>query len=191
MLAGKGFKPVYNLSGGIKAWGSETAVGPEDQGLELFTGNESLAETLIVAYGLEEGLREFYVSMADSVADKEARRLFDKLSQIEVKHQQRIVDAYIALTGVAISPSAFADRAAAPLLEGGQTTEDYLNRYRPNLEVAEEIVALAMGIEAQALDLYQRAAQRDSSSERRRVLMQIANEERTHLKQLGKLIDAL
>jgi len=39
MLAGKGFKVVYNLSGGIKAWRSGKAVGQEDLGLDLFSGS--------------------------------------------------------------------------------------------------------------------------------------------------------
>ena len=40
MLAGKGFSRVYNLSGGIKAWEKATAIGPEDLGMEFFTGKE-------------------------------------------------------------------------------------------------------------------------------------------------------
>jgi len=38
VLAAKGFREVMNLSGGIKAWNSQKAVGPEDQGLSLFSG---------------------------------------------------------------------------------------------------------------------------------------------------------
>jgi rubrerythrin len=46
-----------------------------------------------------------------------------------------------------------------------------------------------MAIEAQALDLYQRAADRAGTTESQNVLMQIANEERSHLEQLGALFD--
>jgi len=55
MLAGKGFENIYNLSGGIKGWENETAFGGEEQGLELFTGNESPEKILAVAYSLEGG----------------------------------------------------------------------------------------------------------------------------------------
>jgi sulfur-carrier protein adenylyltransferase/sulfurtransferase len=44
-----------------------------------------------------------------------------------------------------------------------------------------------MAIEAQALDLYQRAADRPVPTAAKTTLMQIASEERSHLEQLGKL----
>ena len=99
MLAGQGFKDVINMAGGIKAWNSDRAMGPEDLGLDLFTGQETPSETLIVAYSLEEGLREFYVSMIPEVKNDNARQLFEKLSIIEVKHQDRIFAEYCKITG--------------------------------------------------------------------------------------------
>jgi rhodanese-related sulfurtransferase/rubrerythrin len=186
-LAAKGFKEVYNLSGGIKAWNSEKAIGPEDLGIALFSGMESPQETLVVAYGLEEGLRSFYESMVPKVRSEKARQLFGKLSGIEVKHQDRIFSEYARISGAAVSRDEFASGIVAAAMEGGLTTEEYLARYQPNLENAAEVVSLAMGIEAQALDLYQRAADRAKTAESRTMLVQIANEERAHLEQLGML----
>jgi rubrerythrin len=74
-------------------------------------------------------------------------------------------------------------------MEGGLTTDEYLRLYQPDVEVAEEVVSLAMAIEAQALDLYQRAADRASTEKSRAVLLQIANEEHVHLQQLGALFE--
>jgi len=187
VLAGKGFKEVFNLSGGIKAWNSEKAVGPEDLGLDLFSGKESPEETLVVAYGLEEGLRLFYESMAPRVTNENARQLFGKLSTIEVKHQDRIFSEYLRVTGAEVSRDEFAQKTFAPAMEGGLTTEDYIQRYQPNLENPAEVISLAMGIEGQALDLYQRAAERAKTADSRNALLQIAGEERSHLDQLGKL----
>ncbi|MBI4793782.1 MAG: sulfurtransferase, partial [Deltaproteobacteria bacterium] len=45
-------------------------------------------------------------------------------------------------------------------------------------------------IEVQALDLYQRAAQRSADHDSRLLLLQIAQEERAHIEQLGRLLDA-
>jgi rubrerythrin len=191
VLAAKGFREVLNLSGGIKAWKSQKAVGPEDLGLNLFSGSESLEETLIVAYSLEEGLREFYLSLAAQVKAENARRLFDTLSGIEVKHQDRIFNEYLRLTGAGVTRAEFVDEKVASAMEGGLTTQDYLGLYQPDLEVPEEVVSLAMAIEAQALDLYQRAADRAGTAENKNVLMQIANEERAHLEQLGSLFGNL
>lgn len=186
-LAGKGFAEVYNLSGGIKAWKSEKAVGPEDQGLDLFSGAESPEETLVIAFGLEEGLRTFYELMVRKVTNENARLLFGKLSSIEVKHQSRIFSEYLRLTGSSMSQDDFAEKIVPPAMEGGLTTEDFLRRYQPNLENPAEIVSLAMAIEAQALDLYQRAADRPGPAATKTALLQIAAEERSHLEQLGKL----
>jgi sulfur-carrier protein adenylyltransferase/sulfurtransferase len=191
MLAGKGFDEIINMNGGIKAWKNEKALGKEELGLELFTGKETPEETLVIAYSLEAGLQEFYVDMAPKVKHEAARQLFDKLSAIEVKHQQRIFDEYIALTGNSMSQEEFARDKVVPAMEGGLTTEEYMAIYQPDIEVVEEVISLAMAIEAQALDLYQRAAQRADQAGSRKMLHQIAGEERSHLEQLGKLFEQL
>jgi rhodanese-related sulfurtransferase/rubrerythrin len=190
MLAGKGFSEVLNLSGGFKAWKSDRAIGREDQGLELFTGNESPAETLIIAYSMENGLREYYLSMIPWVVDPKARELFEKLAAIEVKHQERILEEYRHVTGSEDDHAKFLESQVAPAVEGGLTTEEYVRLYKPDLESVAEIVGLAMAIEAQALDLYRRAADRSDNDESRKVLTQIAEEERAHLAQLGKLFES-
>jgi rhodanese-related sulfurtransferase/rubrerythrin len=190
-LAAKGFKEVFNLSGGIKAWKGEKAIGPEDLGLALFSGRESPEETLVVAYGLEEGLRLFYETMAPKVTNEKAGQVFKKLSAIEIKHQDRIFSEYIRITGISVTREEFATKIFAPAMEGGLTTEEYLARYQPNLENAGEVVSLAMAIEAQALDLYQRAADRAGTGDSKTVLIRIAGEERSHLEQLGALFKDL
>lgn len=191
VLAAKGFREVFNLTGGIKAWSSAKAVGPQDLGLGLFSGKEAPEETLVVAYALEAGLFEFYQSMAPKVTNENARRLFGTLATIEVKHQDRIFNEYIKVTGAAVSRMDFAQKTVRPAMEGGLTTAEYLNRYQPDLEKAEEVVSLAMAIEAQALDLYQRAADEAKTAESKTVLRRIADEERAHLEQLGKLFGKL
>jgi sulfur-carrier protein adenylyltransferase/sulfurtransferase len=190
-LAGKGFTEVFNLSGGIKAWKNEKAVGPEDQGLDLFSGAESPQDTLLVAFGLEEGLRTFYEGMSQKVTNESARQLFGQLSEIEVKHQNRIFSEYLKLTGSSMSRADFIQKILPAAMEGGLTTEEFLQRYPHDLESQTEIISLAMGIEAQALDLYQRAAERVMPDATKTALMQIASEERTHLQQLGKLFKGL
>ncbi|MFZ0134401.1 MAG: rhodanese-like domain-containing protein [Desulfobacterales bacterium] len=187
MLAGKGFGEVYNVSGGFKAWQSERAIGAEDLGLDLFTGKESPEQTLVVAYSMEEGLREFYLSMIPWVKNEPARDLFEKLSAIEVKHQDRIFEHYRHLTGTTIDRQEFVQSKVVPAVEGGLTTEEYVRLYKPDLESVTDIISLAMAIEAQALDLYRRAAERSDNPESQKVLMQIADEEQAHLAQLGKL----
>jgi len=189
MLAGKGFSEVINLSGGIKAWKGRKAIGEVEQGLALFSGKESPEETLVVAYSLEAGLRELYLEMMQAVKNGKIRELFEKLSVIEAKHQQRVYEAYRTLTGTRMSQDEFTREKVFPAMEGGLTTQEYLTIYQPDMEVMEEVVSLAMAIEAQALDLYQRAAERAENDDGKKVLIQIAEEERTHLELLGRLFE--
>ncbi len=191
MMAAQGFSDVYNLSGGFKAWKGETAFGAEEKGLELFTGNESAEETLVVAYSLEEGLRNFYLEMQTRVNNSDARNLFKKLSEIEVKHQKHIFDEYIKITQKSIAREEFEENIVVKALEGGLTTEEYANLFHPDWESVTDIIEVAMSIEAQALDLYLRASDRSDDSQSQKVLRQIADEERTHLIQLGKLIESI
>lgn len=191
MLAGKGFDQVINMAGGIKAWNSHTAIGTEEQGLELLTGNEAIEETLIIAYSLEAGLREFYLSMIEKVNRDEVKSLFQKLSEIEVKHQKRIFDEYIQVTEKSIDRSEFESKIVADAVEGGYTTEQYIEMFKPDWESPTDIISLAMSIEAQALDLYSRAAAKSSDERSKLSLQRIAEEERSHLEQLGKLMDNL
>jgi rubrerythrin len=191
MLAGKGFEQVINMSGGIKAWNDRVAIGSEDQGLDLLTGNESIEETLIIAYSLEAGLRDFYLTMIDKAAAGEVQSLFRKLSDIEVIHQNRIFEEYIRITGKEIDRDTFESGRVSKVVEGGLTTDEYVHLFKPDWNSAADIVDLAMSIEAQALDLYSRAANRSKDERSRGAMRKIAEEERTHLEQLAKLMDTL
>jgi len=186
MLAGKGFDNVYNVTGGFKAWESEAAFGKEELGLELFTGDESPETTLVVAYSLEQGLLDFYLSMIPKV-----KNLFKKLSEIEVKHRDRIFHEYVKISGKSSSREAFEKNIVIKAVEGGLTTQEYMDLFQPDLESVEDIIGLAMSIEAQALDLYLRAADRSNNPESKKILIQIADEEQTHLTQLGKLMEGI
>jgi rubrerythrin len=191
MLSGKGFKQVINVSGGIKAWDDPLAFGSEELGLDLLTGNESIEETLIIAYALEAGLQDFYVTMIDKVAADEVKSLFRKLSDIEVIHQNRILEEYVQITGKEIDRGTFESEQVEKAVEGGLTTEEYIRLFKPDLNVLSDIVDLAMSIEAQAMDLYTRAANRSADERSRGALNKIAEEERVHLEQLAKLMDTL
>ena len=173
----------------IRSWNSNQTVGPEDNGLHLFSGTENLEEVLIVAYSLEKGLQDFYLSMSDQVSDAAVRELFGRLAQIEIKHQERIFTEYQKASMTDQSLEEFERHLLANSMEGGLTTEQYLELYKPDLEVTTEVVSLAMAIEAQALDLYQRTADRAPSEDIQQALLRLADEERAHLKQLGGLLN--
>ncbi len=191
MLSGKGFEKVYNVSGGIRAWEAKTAVGPQDSGLDLFTGKEEPTDVLKVAYSLEQGLREFYVTMEKEATHEKVKDLFGKLSDIEIKHQMSIYLAYNDLIDDDVSKEQFEQIVETGALEGGLSTQEYLGLYSPDLSSEIDVISLAMSIEAQALDLYQRVTLKIKNEGSRKIIQKIANEEMVHLESLGKLMDSL
>ncbi len=191
MLAGKGFNKVYNLSGGIKAWNGQVAFGQEELGLALFSGNESPEETLVVAYSLEAGLHDFYMSMIPRMKNSDAKNLFGKLSEIEIRHQDTIFKEYLEIMGKSVNRKEFEKTVIVEAVEGGLTSEEYANMFQPDWESTKDIVDIAMSIEAQALDLYLRVSNQSIDPKSKKVLLQIASEERIHLTQLGKLMEQI
>lgn len=191
MLSGNGFEEVYNLSGGFKAWNGEAAFGAREQGLELFEGALSPKESLLVAYSMEQGLRDFYLSLVDKVEQEDVLALFRKLADIEIDHQRRIFEEYQRLEGGQTTLEAFEASVMPDVNEGGLSTEEYLARYTAEPASRIDAISMAMSIEAQAMDLYQRAAQAASNPETKAQLLKIADEERVHLNELGKLMETL
>jgi len=182
---------VYNVSGGIKAWQGKTAVGPQTLGMDLFDGTQSPQEFLKVAYSLEQGLHRFYRDMADKAQTPSVQALFEKLAAIEVKHQEAIFDAYVRMADATVSREQFDAMVEKSAVEGGLTTDQYLEMFDPDLSVETEVISLAMSIEAQALDLYQRVGARMENTDAAAIVHEIAGEEKQHLERLGKLMDTV
>ena len=191
MLSGKGFQKVFNVSGGIKAWQAKTAIGPQDLGLDLFTGKEEPLDVLKVAYSLEQGLREFYLQMVRQAENPKIEDLFAKLSEIEVKHQMSIYIAYNDISTEEVSKDEFEKMVEIKALEGGLSTREYLELFGSDLDSETQVISLAMSIEAQALDLYQRLSLKVENRQSRDIINKIAKEEKAHLASLGKLMDSL
>jgi len=191
MLSGNGFKKVFNVTGGIKAWHAKTAVGPQDLGVDLFCGKEEPEDVLTVAYSLEQGLRDFYMTMEEKAARSEVKDLFARLSDIELKHQMSIYLAYNEISNEGLSKENFEKKVEKKAMEGGLSTREYLDIFKPDLGSETDVISLAMSIEAQALDLYQRVSSKILNPHSKDIINKIANEEKAHLASLGKLMDSL
>jgi len=191
MLSGKGFKKVYNVSGGIKAWQAKVAIGPQTLGMDLFDGTEEPVEVLKIAYSLELGLREFYIDLGTRATNKKVKDLFSKLSEIEIQHQKSIYTAFLDVSKNEISLDDFEAMVETKALEGGLSTDEYLNLFKPDFDSEIDIISMAMSIEAQALDLYQRVGSKINNQVSKDIVNKIANEEKAHLASLGKLLDSI
>lgn len=185
------FTEIINLSGGFNSWEGEAALGRENQGLTFFTGAESPRKILEIAYGLEQGLKEFYISMEKEVTPPEVRELFSTLARVESLHQESILKEYQRITGPSVKEDQLKATALQGTLEGGMTTQEYIDYYMPQWEDPEDVIFLAMAIEAQAMDLYLRAESRMTDEMGRKILIRIAQEEKAHLAHLGRVLENL
>lgn len=189
LLSGQGFEKVYNLKGGIKAWQGLTAVGPAETGMALLTGEETPVEVILMALGLEEGLRAFYDDMARGAGNPALSDLFGRLAVIEVKHKAKLLELHAIHTDSEGKPEAFDEKRMADAMEGGLTAEEFLKVNRPAMQTSQEVVAMAMTIEAQAFDLYMRQARKVADDPSKQILQGLADDEKAHLAALGRLME--
>jgi rubrerythrin len=189
LLSGQGYKEVYNLKGGIKAWQGLKAVGPVELNLDLIQGDESPVAMIEISYGMEETLRKFYLLAGEEINNGEVVALLKKLGDIEERHKQILLSRYAELNPSEPDGQAgLADRLPQ-ILEGGFKFSEFLGQNRTAFQSIPELLDLAMMIETQALDLYLRFAIKMSEESSRKILYKIADEEKAHLEALGKLKD--
>jgi len=189
-LAGQGFEEVYNLKGGIAAWQGLQAFGNAEMGMITLRGNETPQEVIAMAYGMEQGLADFYSKVSVMTEDLEAREMMRKLAQVEEKHKHKLFALYQTLEPGSHERILFEEKIVFGLMEGGFTGEEFLEKNKPLLNTVDNLLSLAMMLEAQALDLYTRYAQKVRDAQSRSVLHDIAEEEKGHLAALGSLVEA-
>jgi rubrerythrin len=188
LLTGSGFHPVYNLAGGMNAWEGSAAEGPMEMGMAMIRGDESPGEIIRTAHMMEKALGDFYRFCAGRTRNPKVAALFELLEKIEKKHQGRLEEMarLHAVDGIGAEAS-----PPSEILEGGFEREDFLKRVDAYMEAPLQIMEIAMMMEAQALDLYLRFSQKVETSEVKKILFDLADEEKGHLKRLGTLMDEL
>jgi rubrerythrin len=189
LLAGQGFKEVYNLKGGIMAWQGVKAVGPVELNLDLIRGDETPGEMIILAYGMEEALRRFYLYLEQQRAEGEVKQLFRTLAGAEEKHQTLLREAWMGLKPLPGGAGQLTAAASNRFLEGGFNFDEFVRENDARLNSETEILELSLMLETQALDLYLRFAYREGEGATKKILYRLADEEKAHLAALGRLLD--
>lgn len=190
MLTGRGFGEVYNLKGGIKAWKGLTVSGPRDLELNFITGDETPAEIIAIAHEMEEGQKRFYMTALERTSDPDVRKVLNHLATIEEKHKMMLLDEYSRLHPHHRGPLRMNPELIPKIMEGGLAFDDFMKSNQTFLNSVSGLLNLAMMLEAQSLDLYLRFADTCRNKETKRLLLNIASEEKTHLEKLGELFDA-
>lgn len=188
LLNAKGFK-TYNLKGGINYWDEPDAQGPEDMGIFMLKGDETPSEIIILSYGLEEGLRRLYADLAKDSKDTALLKLFNKLADIEQKHKKRLFNLYLSTENSQVDQETFENSIVADFMEGGFTGKEFLEKHGSEIKTEEDVINIAMMLEAQALDLYMRFADKSKDEDVKNILFGLADEEKGHLNSLAKLLE--
>ena len=189
LLSGLGFKEVYNLQGGIKSWKGRKAAGPQELNLELVRGDETAAEIIALAYGMEMGLGLFYRDMIEKSEDPDLRELLSKLADIETRHKQKLLDLLAEIDSPVKDANTYEADIRPKILEGGFQLNDFMKKNESFLRSVQDVLDLAMMLETQALDLYLRFADRSTNTLTKETLFTIADEEKAHLNSLGNLLE--
>ncbi len=175
------------MNGGIDAWNGLVSKAKVGQGMYLIEGNETIEEAVALAYGLEEASRRFYRELAERSDPGEAQKLFEVLHAAEIQHEERLWERYRALAGDVGERLEFEKTVVPRVLEGGLTRDQGLSRYLEAGTEFAECLDLAMALEADALDLYLRMATAFDDKGIRSIFIDLAEDERDHLKKLGNL----
>ena len=66
-------------------------------GMMFVKGDETVKEIVLLAYGMEYGLEEFYSTLALESGDPEVTEILTRLSRVEENHQKKLFELYLTL----------------------------------------------------------------------------------------------
>ncbi len=164
-----------------------TADGPVELNMEIIRGDETPTEVIRLAYGMEHNLAVFYRKVKAQGDDQELAQLLDKLASIEDKHKQTLFELYDTMEPFPVDRQSFESDVSVTVLEGGFDPEEFMKKNQKFLTTRENVLDLSMMLEAQAMDLYMRFADRMQKQGAKDILFKISQEEKNHLEALGKL----
>ncbi len=188
-LLRRDFAQVYDLRGGLRAWDGQAAFGPEAWGLEYVPTDATPGQAAAVALVLEEGLAGLYQDIANQIIDPETSELFRRLADVEQEHVDK-VRRLQELHGTNEAESAEAVARVAGHVEGGFSRDALLGHAFQHLEAPDLMLQLAMMIETQAWDLYQRYADGASRPETKALWLDLSRDEQQHLAWLAERLSA-
>jgi len=156
----------------------------------MITGKEDLLGSLIEAYLMEKGTKEFYQEAADKAEHEEAKKIFEKLTEWEDEHMRFIQYLYQSINGDLEFSSfeEFQERSDAPMTEAGipkEELEKKLEKYKYSDEMG--AITLAMKIEARAHTLYLQLSGSAEDSNARAVFEEMMRQETKHVDYLKGL----
>ena len=156
----------------------------------MLTGKEDLLQSLIEAFLMEKGTREFYADAAQKALNADARAAFRELSTWEEKHMDYIESLYLSLQDDRDLEGfeRFSGHAHAPVAEGGIPVKDLAGKVETHPFLDDMgALNLALEIEGKAYNLYRRMSEAAADTNAKVVFKEMMDQEQHHIDYLKKM----
>lgn len=156
----------------------------------MITGKEDLLQSLMEAFLMEKGTREFYTHAADKAQTPDAGETFRKLSSWEERHMDYIQYLYLAVQGERDFKGfeEFRDSAEAPYTEAGIPVKDMEAKLDSYTHLDDKgALAFALELEGKSYNLYRKMSENARDNNARVVFRDMMDQELKHVDYLKKL----
>jgi len=177
------------MAGGIDAWNGLVAGGTYEAGLAYFSRASRAEELISLSFALEEGNRVFYERISEYAKEEEAASIFRSLGHAEERHKETLRELHARVSGKDGDPAHPEGMERGSFLEGGVPLRETLAWAKE--KPLEEILELAIAMEANALDRYIKMGRAVADERSREVFLELSREEQKHLERMTSLLDRL
>lgn len=189
MLKKYGCKQVYNLNGGIKGWKGLKTANVKELEYGIIEGVPNLEQAIALTWLVEDATREFYSQIVKQANDECAKWVFNEIEKDEIYHQRILENLYDTIffqTKKQGFPYTILEDWAPDMTEGGRSVKALLKKLEGRS--FDEIVNIALSIEAGALDAHIIMERKTTDKEAKEVFKKLAQMEKKHAEKIAKLI---
>jgi len=194
VLCGLAFRNLYSLDGGILNWSYGIIGGTPERIPGLVTEAAAVVDIVVLAIKLEKGSRDFYLAAMESASLPRAKDMYRMLADAEDEHVRRLYGRAISLLGEGALPPVeqFVRELRVERMEGGVEISPAVVGVKKEVSDEMEVLELASEKEYVSYDFYRRASALVEKEDARRLLHELAWEERKHadvlLRQMAQVV---
>ncbi len=177
------------MEGGIRAWEGFVAEGIPEAGMAYFPPATRLEQMIGLAWLLEDGSQKFYESLAKTIEEQEAKKIFQSLKKSEESHKATLWKMHEEFLGKPPTPgfpaTVISGHPAGDVMEGGMSLNEALKWTEG--KALKEILELSMSLETNSYDLYLKMVQKAEDGNLKEIFGALSEQEKKHLEQLTSL----
>jgi len=155
----------------------------------MLTGKEDLLQTLVEAYIMEKGTREFYV-LAAAKSGAAAKKSFEDLAAWENRHMIYLQSLYQSVLDdrELLEFESFSRNVPAPVAEGGMPIKDLEMKIEKfSVQNEKDALSLAINIEAKAYNFYKGLAAKAPDAQTKVIFEEMMAQETKHMDEIKSM----